>query len=102
MRGAYQAPEIHGFMFWSVYTSDPQSKRAVMGDEGGRAYAIGKTAQEFDIPVDDVRAELFPYPYLDRPVWHAYVKDVHRSKVVYVQEQMNLMLRALSRMDFEA
>lgn len=96
---AYRPPEIEGFMFWSVFTSDTTAKRAVLDDEGGRAYAIAETAARFDIPVEDVRAELFDYPFKERRVWHAYVKDVHRAKVIYAIEEMDLMLKALEMAD---
>lgn len=97
----HQPPVVEGFYFWSVFSSDHASKRAILDDEGGRAYAIAETAKRFEIPVDDVRAELFPHPYHSRPVWHAYVRDVHKAKVIYVNEEIEVMLRVLSAAERE-
>lgn len=100
-RNGYEPPAIPGYVFWSVFSSDEDTKSAVLDDEGGRAYAIAKTAGSFDIPVDDVRAELFEHPRYGRRVWHGYVKDTHRAKVLYQMERMALMLEALERMTLE-
>jgi hypothetical protein len=90
----YEPPALEGYYFWSVFVADHATKQAILDDEGGRAFAIAETAKRFDIPVEDVRAELFQGCYT-RPVWHAYVKDRHRAKIIFATEEMELMLKAL-------
>lgn len=94
---AYEPPVLDGYTFWSVFSSDESSKRAILDDDAGRAYTIAKTAGDFDVPLDDVRAELFRHPHYGRLVWHAYLKDIHKAKVIYQLEHLELLLRALKR-----
>lgn len=95
---SHQVPELTGYVFWSVFSRDDKAKQAVLDDDAGRAYAMAMTAQQFEIPLQDVRAELFEHPSYNRRVWHAYVKDIHRAKVIYVLEEMDLRLRVLKEL----
>lgn len=92
---AYEPPPLDGYVFWSVITTDHDAKRAVLDDAAGEAFAIATVAGSFDIPIEDVKAVLNDYPYSNRRVWHAYVRDVHRAKVIYKREELDLMIRAL-------
>jgi hypothetical protein len=92
---AYEPPAIDGYVFWSIMSSDATAGRAILDDAAGEAYTIATTAGDFDIPVADVKAVLYEHPHMQRRVWHAYVRDVHRAKVIYRLEELDLMLRAL-------